>query len=350
MSLEKQNFLKSKFFQISTQILLPIIAIMISVYLFIIGKEQKELTVTGIQVANLIEAKNEVSNNIFVTYKQDTIYNTVRFLLEIKNTGNKSVVKTDVYKFYWIAPTDYQIVDINLLNSELAPISYTIIKPDSLKIEIATLNKNNSSQLSILCLTKRKTVFGESKLNAIISDCNIIDNVNEYRKPIAEPFWKTVFSGSLLIQCVKIVVYFIVGIILIIVILIPIGKFKEISKKREEKKNIQNMTRQLSLGKEISVKYPSNLMQTYKLLKRLTVDEINVIHKIAISFDYSKDLQRELIVNRVLSEKEKTIFLELIKSDNSQIIKAAIDYKSIYYTERLIEFFKTGAISKPFEP
>jgi uncharacterized membrane-anchored protein YhcB (DUF1043 family) len=350
MEKSKPEFLKSKLFHFLTQIVLPVAAIAISVYFYYAGKEQREVTITGIQLTNLVETKSEVSNEVIVTYKGDTIYNTVRFFLELKNTGNKSIVNQDVYKLNWIAPDSYQIIDasIDKSNDNNPPIETQIINLDTLKINITAFNKNAIGRISILCISKKQKTFNNSRIDAIIADCDIINRINDYQIPKTEPFWKQVFLGNWGVQAVKLVVYFIIAAIIAIVIALAVTKVSSIIDKKKTKNIVADLQKNLFSNENIKVKYPEYFNETYDILSSLSKDELAVLEKMWNFSQKDTMFQLQLVSDKMLAPNEKIIFDNLVQKYKK--LNSIIDYSSIYYTEGLLEFFLTGKISKPLSP
>ena len=343
----KKEILKRKFLFFLTQISLPLIAIVISAYFFYAGKEQRELTITGIQLTNLVETKTEVGNDVIVLYKGDSIHNTVRYAFEIENTGNRSITQQEVYRFNWVAPDGYQIIDASVINCNngISPIDIQIIEPNTLKINITALNKKSINQISILCISKKQASFSNSYLDVVIAGCEVINRIDNYLLPISEPFWRQVFLGNFGMQVVKTIMYFLIAAIIIAVIAIIIFQISRIIDKKKVKKYIAR----LPLDKQnLKVKYPGYFKSTYETLSSLSQKELDVLKKLMQFFDKDKKLQIEIILDKVLSPEEKQIYVELFYKHKDNL-NSIIAYSNVFYADQLIEFFKTGKISEPFD-
>lgn len=343
----KKEFFKSKFFLVLTQISLPLIAIVVSAYFFYAGQEQRELTITGIQLTNLIETKTEVSNDVIVVYKGDTIHNTVRYFFEIKNTGNRSITQQEVYRFNWVAPNGYQIVEASVINSSngSSPIDVQIIEPNTLKINITALNKKSTNQISILCISKKRASFNNSYLDVVIADCEVVNRIDNYQLPKSEPFWRQVFLGNWGVQIVKSVIYFLIVAIIGIGIFFLIDRVPETIRKKKGIKLITQISSKLGIEKEsLQVSYPEDFWVTYKTLSALSKQELEVLEKLIPYYRSRKILLIDVLSDERLLPKEKQIFEELFHKHKKNIIKI-IYHPSIHETDKLMEYFRTGNIS-----
>ena len=344
----KKEFFKSKFFLILTQVSLPLIAIVVSAYFFYVGQEQRELTITGTQLTNLIETKTEVSNDVIVLYKGDAIHNTVRYFFEIKNTGNRSITQQEVYRFNWIAPNGYQIVEASVINSSngTSPIDIQIIEPNTLKINITALNKKSTNQISILCISKKQANFNNSYLDVVIADCEVINRIDNYQLPKSEPFWRQVFLGNWGVQIVKSIIYFLIVAIIGVGIFFIIAKVLETIQKRKGMKLITQILSQSGIEKEsLQTDNPEWIWTTYKTLSKLSKQELEVFEKLIPHYQRKNISLNEVLSGKILLPNEKLIFEELFHKRKKKIIEIT-RYSSIFYTKELIEYLRTGKISK----
>lgn len=371
----KKADLKKKLTGFVTVWLIPIASLVISIVIYYASVEHKELTVTGLQMTPLVEAKREIAKNVVVVYNKDTVVNTARFLFEVKNSGDKSITSDDVKVLTWLAPADFEIVDFSLNNTNLK--SDEIIQPslvglNALKLNVSVLNKGVSRLVSVLCISKKIPTSYQCGLRSLIVDCNVINRVNQFQSNSKVPFWQQVFYGSWVINLVKGLIFFLIGFALFITVLAIYFKVqdrRELAKLKKEEEEKQRATEQQRKKKEqeitelthkvklaldteefenIQVDYPYYFSETYKALEKLSKKELIVLRKVLKYLNLGFEESLDFIKANALSEEEQVVLTGMMNKE----LKSVLQFRAIHYTSELAEYFLTNKITnyKAFIP
>lgn len=337
---------KTKFWR-TLEILSPILAIGIPLSLFYLNKEDVELTVNGIQSAELIETPNDLSSKISVEIEGKKVANILQYQFEIRNTGNRDIDGDDIHFLKWLPSKNLEIISSQIVKKSEEYGDFIKVNIDSsqfIDIDLLSLNKNAFVEILVNCASdstfNSKADFPQIKFAT--TKVKISNKLNEYSQDSNLGFIHFVFGGGFWIIIARIVIYGLIGIGILILIAISAGKISDIKKSKKKDKNIARMMNDPAID-ESKFKDKDDkrrASESYELISNLDQKELALIDKLYSIVSQMDNNETQFAVNNLLSPEDVEVY-ENIKLKGR--VDWILNYPSIYYTKETIDYFKKKA-------
>ena len=312
------------------QIVLPLLAIIVPITLYFLSSTKSEVTISGMQHTYLINPQEEIARDVKVRYKGVEKGNLARFELEIKNTGNTSIDRSDVHYIRWLPPRGSSILEAQVISKTEGFgdfIRVNIKLPDTLEFFLLTLNKNSAAQISVLCaFDSAKYDVNECRAVGVITDAKVVDNSLAFLQAQDPSYFTSLFGGSIWVIMGRLVSFFIIGLTLAILGISVLLRLDEISDERKLKKLVKNFLATGELPSKSDIKNSHELSKTLQYLSPLSIPQLELI--IRLSQNSAKRQSIEEYING-LSEQNKKIFDSL---PNKVFVGQLSMFDSIYKT------------------
>jgi hypothetical protein len=181
------NFIRKYPWQLLSAVL-ALVAIIVPVGIYYLGKPNKSLQILVSQPISLIDVRPEAPQDIQVLYKGEPIKNLYLLPVRIANSGNQPIEETD-YKqplIFTLSP-DYRLIDVTIASSDPDNIGMTITKTSEQNAQASTtlLNQGDSMSASFFIIGENKEallenfsisgrIFGVREIKPVLSTDQII--------------------------------------------------------------------------------------------------------------------------------------------------------------------------------
>ena len=141
-------------------ILLATLAVIVPIIILFISQRKKKLTCIFYPLLSLVDVRNEVKDKIKIYYNDELIENLSMGKVNVKNSGNLSILKEDIIK-----PLEF----IFGVQTKIMDFSITALKEEGIEIELKHNADKNSIQCSFDLLNKddeftlEYVYFGDNK-------------------------------------------------------------------------------------------------------------------------------------------------------------------------------------------
>ncbi|MDX6403494.1 MAG: hypothetical protein QOH70_949 [Blastocatellia bacterium] len=222
-----QKFKKTRtwgFIEVVSPIIAIVGGIVLPIALYLYSEKAGQVTVRGIQQTSLINTKSGLGNDVSIVYREKKVANLLNYTFEIANTGNTDIDKSDVHYFRWIPPPSTQILDARIIGKtggggEFLAVNYSARELD---FDILTLNKGVSARITILCSSDAQSPNpSDGKIDAVIKGAAIVDQSSNFDTEHQPSFISNILAGGFWTNVAKLLIFFLVGVLLLFLILIP---------------------------------------------------------------------------------------------------------------------------------
>jgi hypothetical protein len=340
---------KTKFWR-TLEVLSPILAIGIPLFLYYLNKDDIELSVNGIQSAELIETPNDLSSKLSVEIDGKKVCNILQYQFEIKNTGNKDIDGKDIHFLKWLPSENLEIISYQVVkkSDEYGDfINLSIDSSNYLDISLLSLNKNAYAEILVNCASDSSFNFTTDipQLKFAATQVKIINRLKEYTQDNKLGFIHYVFGGGIWIILSRIVIYGLIGIGILILIAISGYKISELRKANQTNKRIARMGSDPYID---VTKFKDNddkrrASETYELISKLNQKELLVLDRMYNIVRKMDDNETKFAVEHLLSSADTEVYQNIKSKGN---VDSILNYANIYYTKETIDYFKKKAANK----
>jgi len=321
------------------QIVLPLVAISVPIILFTIGRCHRELTITGIQETRLINATDSAAKDVDISYGGKRAANIIRYLVEIRNSGNASIDGRDIHYLRWLPPNQARILTaiVKEKTSGYGDFISLHVTNNLVEFHLLTLNRDAVVIADILCAAEVPSIETHPTVEGAITDAKVVDMSGAANTREKTPsFIGQVFAGSIWVLLVKLLVFSIIGICLLALVAISVEKTAELRTHRE----FDRITREFMKTN----KFPDTLDQsdakyfgkTIKYLSALTLEQIVFIRNKLAHSKYDMGIDVTKFVESFSSERDRKDLRELPDHDT---LNEIIRYQSLYHLETFCDVF-----------
>ena len=159
--------------------------------------------------------------------------------------------------FKWVPPTSARILDARVIGKvgaqgEFLTLDYSA--PEQLNFNVLALNKGDSARVSILCSSDSPSVdAGSVRVEGVIKGAELVEASRNFNASQQPSFIHTVFAGGVWTNIAKGITFFLMGLVVILAVLIPIGGIEQrISARKAEKARRESEEKQKQLVERLS--------------------------------------------------------------------------------------------------
>lgn len=232
--------------KITTQVVstLGAIAAVISIYVFFFQEKEVRLQYEIITNTNVLDIKADVSK-LDISYNGKSLKNKNDHLriisIRIINRGSEKILKE---YFDDNDPVGFRISQGKIIEKpELTEASSQYLK-DNLEVSIDASGRVKFSKIILepkeyfilkLLILHKSNAFPKINATGKIAGMKEVQVIDSFESEDQKPFFTQVFSGALLVQMVRAIVYFLIVLIIILIIAFSIEKITDIYNKHKRK-------------------------------------------------------------------------------------------------------------------
>jgi hypothetical protein len=342
------RFLENKLWKL-TQIFAPLIAISITIYIFIISQQPAQITIKGINHITLLAPQTELRKDVNILYRNDVIANIAKYTILVQNSSRKDIDGKNVRYLRWYPPQSSTILSADITDKSTGQgdfISVDYSKKDVLEFKIDTLNRGVYAIMDILCSsTKPEPDFSFCKAEGVISGGSVVEENMKFLSEQRQSFLSYVFAGGIWTNLAKIPIFLIGGILIMTIIIAPIATIGQHIENRRKRKRLEGITDDIEryiLIKNIDGDHTKKqVKENYEYLSGLTTSQLLVVrHVLEIAINEKDNI---FWIGERLSDKEKDEFKSI--PDKDKLIDMII-YDILYKGREMIDYILQKKESK----
>jgi hypothetical protein len=332
------RFLKSKTWSI-IQIVIPLFAIAVPIVIYVVSQKSGQITVSGVQKAVLLDPASEIAEGVNLLYKNVQIGNITKYVLKIKNTGNRDIDRSDIHYLRWFPPKGSQILNSEIIHKTAGYgdfISLDHSGKDKLEINILTLNRNVFATIGVLCSCDIVNVdVSTSRVEGVVKGASIVDQSTNFQAEVSPSFLQNVFAGGIWTNFAKIFIFLAIFVVLIIVIIGPISAITKYIGNRRRSSHLARIKDDIEyfiVENKINEKDREYVEQSFVSLRKLTTPQLEAVSRL-IDAKYN---MFDFVLNERLKPQEKEHLRSI--ADKEFIGKEVITYPSLYESRKVIDY------------
>jgi hypothetical protein len=300
------RFLENKLWKI-IQILTPPLAIIVTIFIFVISQRPAQITIRGEGYITLLEPHAELRKDVKILYGNDEIANIAKYTLLIQNNSRRDIDGTDIHYLRWYPPKTSTILGAEVTEKSTGQgdfISVYNSKKNVLEIKFDTLNRGVFAMIEVLCSSKTlEPDFSTCKAEGVIAGGSIIEENMRFLSRQKQSFFANVFAGGIWTNLAKMLMFFIAGVLAIVLIYAPIAKISEYIEEQNRRKSIEGITDEtdeierfmIELG--INSKDREKIKETFEFFSKLTQSQIELCNR-AIRTYWGATISDYILINK----------------------------------------------------
>jgi hypothetical protein len=329
------------------QIILPLIAIAVPIILFTIGKSNREVSVVAIQATALVNTTDVIAKDLSVSYGGTRVANVLRYLVEIRNTGNISIDGRDIHYLRWLPPPKTRVLAATVTKKTpgYGEFISLVTANDSVEFRLLTLNRDATATIDILCAAEVPLVEDPPRVEGAITDAKVVDMSSAANTAQSKPpFFGEVFAGPIRVQLVKLLSYSFVGIVLLFLVGISWDKLSELQKRKRSVRIAKEFMITHSIPSAGDMKYVEYWAETLKYLASLNREQLLFLKNTILGSSGYDYIDIPSLIDGRFNERDRATLKALPDHD---LLKKLLGFTSLYQTKTLCDAFLAVHGKKP---
>ena len=178
--------------QFFASVLIALVAVFVDYDIFNLGKEVKELQITYYELGDIISFNKHTNHDTTVTKKLKLFYlDTIQIRkilttnLQIKNIGNKPIVKNDIKDSLLITFPNSTIIDTCIASGDANSYKVSLNKVNSsihINLDILNAMKSFTLNTTVIIPINSKVEDIKPELKGVINGVEIFSNLTQHEK------------------------------------------------------------------------------------------------------------------------------------------------------------------------